>query len=105
MKEWIVKHQRKLSLGLGVVLILIALGELFWDNTSVSGEKTEIQTSDNGNVRVIGSSSSAPSPSAESPIMKAYREKQAEHLRYTLIATVIAGIGFLIYGMITKKRK
>lgn len=106
MKEWIVNHQRKLSLGIGVVLILFALGELFWDNSSGgSGEKREVQSTQNGNARVIGSGSSAPSPSAESPIMKAYREKQAEHLRYTLIATVMAGIGFLIYGWVTKKRE
>lgn len=104
MKEWIVKYQRVLSLMVGVLLILIALGMMFWDNSSAVGEVTQKQQSENTQARVIGSSSASSMPS-ESPIMKAYKEKQAEHLRYTLIFVILGGVGFLVYGMINKKKK
>ena len=105
MKEWIVQYQRRLSLIAGALLILIALGMMFWDNSPAVGEVTQKQKRQSPNVRVMGDSSSAASPSAESPIMKAYREKQEEHLRYTLVFVVLGGIGFLVYGMINKKKR
>ncbi|MDD4883739.1 hypothetical protein [Sulfuricurvum sp.] len=108
MQEWIHKHKRGLSIGLGIVLILIALGMVFWDNTGtpvVSEEEAYAQKVEAMEARMSGGTVSPSKKAEESPIMKAYREKQAEHLRYTLIVIIIAGIGFLIYGLISKKRE
>lgn len=107
IQEWIHKHQRRLSLSTGGVLILIALGMLFWDNRGtpvMSEEEAYVQKVEALEARMSGGAVTPQQPT-ESPIMKAYKEKQEEHLRYTLIFVVFAGIGFLVYGLITKKRE
>jgi len=107
MKEWMYKHKRRLSIGLGILFILIALGMLFWDNTGtpvVSEEEAYAKKVEAMEARMSGGAV-VPSGPQESPIMKAYKEKQAQHLRYTLIFIIVAGVGFLLYGLITKKEE
>jgi hypothetical protein len=105
IQEWMHKHKRRLSLSMGGALILIALGMLFWDNTGtpvVSEEEVYAQKVEAMEARMSGG---AVTPPQESPIMKAYKEKQAKHLRYMLIVVVLTGIGFLVHGLMTKKRE
>ncbi|MDD5716531.1 MAG: hypothetical protein PHW64_01910 [Sulfuricurvum sp.] len=107
MQEWMRKHKQVLSISLGALLIVMAGMMLFWDNTgtpAASEAKRATQKVQSNPVVILGSSSSQ-TPSGESPIMKAYREKQAEHLRYTLIVMIIGGLGFMLYGWISKKRE
>jgi len=106
LKDWVHHHQKKLSMGIGILLILMAAIMLFWDNTgdTVLTEEEQYAAKVSAmEARLSGGSSAPMPPPSESPIMKAYKEKQAEHIRYTLIAIVIAGAGFLIYGMVKKK--
>lgn len=106
-KEWVIKRQKFLSLGIGALLMVWALGMLFWENsTTVSEDEAYAQRVAAMEARMGPSSASSVSPqSSESPIMKAYREKQAEHIRYTLIVMMVAGAGFLLYGLLKKKEK
>lgn len=67
MQEWIHKHKRGLSIGLGIVLILIALGMVFWDNTGtpvVSEEEAYAQKVEAMEARMSGGTVS-PSKKAE----------------------------------------
>lgn len=106
LKDWVRHHQKKLSMGVGIFLILMAAMMLFWDNTG----DTVLKEDEAYAAKVAamearlsgGKSPATPPPPSESPIMKVYKEKQAEHFRYTLIVLVIAGAGFLIYGMVKK---
>jgi len=104
--DWIGKHQKKLSLGGGAILIVIALAMLFWDNSgpkTLSEEEAYEQKVAATEARLSGGM--AVPKTEESPIMKAYREKQAEHLRYTLIVMIAGGIAFMIYGFLKKEKR
>lgn len=104
-KEWIIQHQKKVSLLMGGVLMLLALGIMYWDNSgmeAVSEEEVYAQKVAAMEARMSGGAVS--SPQNESPIMKAYKEKQAEHLRYSLIVMLIGGAGFMVYGLVKKKK-
>jgi len=106
LKDWIHHHQKKLSKGIGIALILMATIMLFWDNTGdtvLTEEEAYAAKVAAMEARLSGGNSGSTPPPSESPIMKTYKEKQAEHIRYTLIVLVIAGAGFLIYGMVKKK--
>lgn len=104
IKEWMIQHQKKVSLLVGGVLMVLALGMMFWDNSgtaAVSEEEVYAQKVAAMEARMSGGAAAA--PQSESPIMKAYKEKQAQHLRYTLIVMLIGGAGFMIYGLVKKK--
>lgn len=106
IKEWVIRYQKKLSLGMGAVLISAALGILFWENTHsaiLSEEKAYAQKVSAMEARMAGPYAAQQAVPEESKIMEAYLERQEKHFRYTLIVLIASGIGFILYGVIKKR--
>ncbi|MEA3373488.1 MAG: hypothetical protein U9Q62_07345 [Campylobacterota bacterium] len=109
MGEWIKEHQKKLSLSLGVLLIIGAVASLFWSNldSGVTDEERMAAASvARMEARMSGQSSGAQQQAPEKPMFSSdYRETQKEQLRYAVVIALIFGIGFVGYGLLKKEEK
>ena len=105
LNEWIRHHQKKLSLGIGGLLLVVAVGMMFWDNTGSSEDEAYAQKVAAMEARMGPGVVEVAPAVGESAIMKGYREKQEQNLRFTLILLIAGGIGFLVYGFVKKEEK
>ncbi len=108
MSEWVRQHQKKLSLFLGVLLIIGAVASLFWNNLDSSVSKEEhLATANVARMEArMGSQSTAPQQAPDKPVFSAkYREKQQEQLRYAIIISLVFGVGFVGYGLLKREEQ
>jgi hypothetical protein len=107
MTEWIKQYQRQLSMGVGVVLIVISAAWLFWDmsKSAVSDEEAKAAANVARMEARMSGTSTATQKAPDKPIfMDVYKAKQKEQLKYTIIIMMIAGIGFVGYSFIRRKK-
>lgn len=106
MLELIIKHKIILSRSIGVFFLVIGIAALFWSKPENVLSENEIAQANIARMEaslpqnVVSSKKQTPkSPS----FMKAYKEKQKEHMRYLVIALIISGMAFIGYSFIKKK--
>jgi hypothetical protein len=105
MLEWMKRHQRWLSLGIGSLFLIIALAMLFWSNgNSVSREEQIAQANiERMEARMRGES---PSSSGQSnKALEQFYESRQQQMQYLLIAMIISGIALMAYGIFNKKKR
>ena len=107
MNEFIKQHQKKLSMGLGILLLVVSVAMLFWDNKNGVSEE-EAKTAANVarmEARAQARMSGQPLSKEEKKpyFMQKYKEKQEKQLRYALILMIITGVGFVGYGYFRKE--
>jgi len=102
---WIKIHQKQLSLAAGVLMLLLASAMLFWDNRgdTVTEESLAAANVARMEARMQAQSSGAKASPETSIFSGNYREKQQQQLRYAVIALMITGVGFLLYGFLKKE--
>ncbi len=105
MLEWIKKHQKKLSLVVGTLMLLGALGALFWNNDE--GGVNEVSLAAANVARMEAKMRSGATAAAQKqsghPAVEAFYESRQAQVRYLLIMILIGGVGFLIYGFLKKE--
>lgn len=96
-------------MGLGILLLVVSVAMLFWDN---SGSATAEEERAAANVARMEARAKArmngqPLPKEEpKPIFhERLKKRQEEQLRYALILMVIFGVGFVGYGYFRKEEK
>ena len=104
MYKFISKYQKFLSLGLGTLMLLGALGVLFWSNqntTQISKEEQYARANlARMEAKVQSTSSSHIKKKSES--LDDFYESRDKQLRYLMIVMVIGGVGLLGYGIFKK---
>lgn len=93
-------------MGLGVLLLIISVAMLFWDNKS-GVSQAEQRASINVarmEARAQARMSGKPLPKEEpKPIFHAkLKERQEQQVRYALILMILFGVGFVGYGYFKK---
>ena len=107
MIGWMRKHQRKLSMGVGVLLIVVSAAWLFWDmsRSAVSDEEAKAALNVARMEARMSGTSAATQKAPDKPLfMDVYKAKQKEQLKYTIIIMMIAGIGFVGYSLVRRKK-
>lgn len=109
--EFLKQHATLLLRFIGVFLIVVSLGALFWmePKKGVSSEVAEAAA----NVARMEASVAAVAPHAKaaeakpdkSPFFDQYKATQEKQIRYFLIMMIAAGVLFLAYTFIAKKRE
>jgi hypothetical protein len=105
MQEWIRLHQKKLSLGLGTLLLLLGSALLFWDNRgdAVSDEERFAAA----NVARMEARTQSQQGSRAAPdkaiFGSSYRDQREEQLRYAVITLMLLGTVFMLYGFLKKE--
>lgn len=107
MAEWIKKHQKFLSLGVGGLLLVVGTAMLFWSYGESGVSKEERLAAERvarmeARVQAQISGTKAPPPE-KSVFGEEYKEKQQQQLRYIVIAMLIGGVGFVGYGLLKKE--
>ena len=100
MQEWIKKHQQKLSMGIGAVLLIAGVAMLFWDNTgdAVSAEeRAAAERVARYEARMAAETAGQTQP--DKPLFSSkFQERQEEQVRYAVILLIIGGAGFMGYS-------
>ncbi len=105
MLEFIIKHKIILSRTVGIFFLVIGIGALFWSKPENVLSENEIAQANIARMEAslpqnkVSSKQQTKSPS----FMKAYKEKQKEHIRYLVIIVIISGIAFIGYSFIKKR--
>ena len=106
MKEFFIKNQTMLFRSLGGLMFVLAFVLFFWTTPKegISENEKAARNVARMEARMAGGSSSSAkaSKSSHSPIMKAYKDTQAKHMRILLIIAMILGAGFLGYSFVKK---
>jgi hypothetical protein len=105
MIEWMKKNQRPLSLGVGSLLMVVALAMFFWsyEQSELSHEEKMAQASiARMEARNTGVSQSQSQPTVA---LEKYYESREKQIRYVLIIMVIGGFGLLVYGFLNKPQE
>jgi len=105
MLEWVIQHQKKLSLIMGTLMLLGALGALFWKNEEGTSDELSRAAANVARMeaRMQGNSAATTQKQNAHPAVEAFYESREKQLRYLLIIVVIGGVGFLIYGFLKKE--
>ena len=105
MIEFINKHKIIFLRSVGILLFLTGVVSLFWSKPEKAMTENEIAEANIARVEAAlpKSASSAVKKSQQSPFMKAYKEKQQEHIRYLVIALMVGGVLFFGYSFIKKR--
>ena len=107
MREWIKKHQQKLSMGIGIMMLLIGTAMLFWDNrgNAVSDEeRIAAERVARYEARMQAQMTGTVEP--EKPLFSTkFQERQEEQLRYAVILLIIGGIGFMGYSFYRRMKE
>jgi hypothetical protein len=103
MYKIILKYQKVLSLGVGTIMLLGALGVLFWSNQSSTQMSKEEQYARANLARMEAKvkNKSVNTKKSTKPLKQFY-ESRDKQLRYLMIAMLITGVGFLGYGVFKK---
>ena len=105
MLEFIMKYKRILSRTVGIVLLVVGVAALFWSKPDAVLSENEMAEANIARMEASLPKSAAVSKNQpkEAPFMKAYKEKQKEHIRYLVIVLIISGAAFVGYSFIRKK--
>ncbi|MBU0631934.1 hypothetical protein KKA17_04755 [bacterium] len=105
MLELIIKHKVILSRSVGIFLIIIGIVALFWSKPEKVLTENEIAEANIARMEASlpKNTVSSKKETKSSPFMKAYKDKQKEHIRYLVIVLIISGIAFFGYSFIKKK--
>lgn len=104
MGAWIRAHQKKLSLAAGTLMVLIGAALLFWDNRGGVSEEERIAAENVARMEARMQSRGAAASAPDKAVFGAsYREQQAQQLRYAVLALMLSGTGFLLYGFLKKE--
>jgi uncharacterized protein with LGFP repeats len=105
MQEWIRTHQKKLSLGAGMVLLLLGTALLFWDNRgSAVSEEERIAAANVARMEARMQSRHGGTAAPDKAIFgTSYRDQQAQQLRYAVMALMFFGVVFMLYGFLKKE--
>lgn len=94
-------------MGLGIVLLVVSVGILFWDNSGSASVEEERAAANIARMeaRAQARMNGQPMPKEEKKpyFMQQYKEKQEQQLRYALIIMILVGVGFVGYGYFTKE--
>lgn len=105
MLEFIIKHKIILSRTIGIVLLVVGIAALFWAKPDTALTENEIAEANIARMEaslpqnIASSKKQSQTPS----FMKAYKEKQKEHIRYLVVALIVCGIAFIGYSFIRKR--
>ena len=101
MGAWIKKHQQKLSMGLGVIMLLIGIAMLFWDNRGNAVGKEERLAAERVaryEARMAAQMQGTAEP--DKPLLSThFEEHQKTQLRYAVILMIVGGMGFMGYSL------
>ena len=101
MQEWIQKHQQKLSMAVGVLMLLIGIVMLFWDNRgdTVSAEERAAAERVARYEARMQQQMQGTTPQSDKPVFKSkFQEHQEKQLRYAVILMLVGGAGFMGYS-------
>jgi len=102
MPEWIAKNQKTLSLSLGSLMLLIALGLFFWSNESSVSKEERLAQASIARMEARMNTQSNTQADKKSASLETFYETRDKQMRYLLIAMIISGIGFLGFGFLKK---
>lgn len=101
MREWIIQHQQKLSMGIGALMLIIGVAMLFWDNRGNGVSEEERLAAERVaryEARMEAQMTGTAEP--EKPLFSTkFQERQEEQLRYAVILLIVGGIGFMGYSL------
>ncbi len=98
------RHRRILAQTGGALLIVFAIGSLFWEQSEgVSEEVRHAQANVKRMEAAVSTSVSKATAPPVNHVGDAYYESRKEHLRLLVIIVALVGIGLLVYGFISQK--
>lgn len=105
MLELIIKHKIMLSRSVGIFLVVIGIAALFWSKPEKVLTENEIAEANIARMEAsLPQNTVTPKKQTKSsPFMKAYKDKQKEHIRYLVIVLIISGVAFFGYSFIKKR--
>ncbi|MEA3521495.1 MAG: hypothetical protein U9R50_00830 [Campylobacterota bacterium] len=102
MFEWIIKHQRLFSLGMGSLLLIIALGLFFWTNESALSKEERLAQANIARMQARTEGANHTQSVHASATLDTFYEGRDKQMQYLLIIMIIGGIGFLGFGFFKK---
>ncbi len=104
MCEWIKIHQKTMSLGLGALMIVGAMGMLFWStmNTPVISQEEKHAQASIARMQARTKGTSVTHSTTQTSTLEQYYKSRDQQLRYLMIVMIISGLGLLTYGFLKK---
>jgi NADH:ubiquinone oxidoreductase subunit 5 (subunit L)/multisubunit Na+/H+ antiporter MnhA subunit len=101
MKAWILKYQKQLSMGIGMLLLLAGIAMLFWDMRGSSLSEEERMAAERVSryeARMASETASKQQP--DKPLFShKIQEHQEKQLRYAVILLIFGGVSFIGYSL------
>lgn len=107
MIEFLKKNKKIIIRVAGALMLLIGFVVYFWTVPKDGISKQELAAANVARMEASVAGKSAPSRSPikpkESPFMKEFKNTKQKQLEYLTIASMIFGVGFLIYSFVKKE--